>query len=79
MVWNEVQDLKPKRCKACEDLSLAWNAGRQDAVKSGDAVCGNDEQAVAEVENLAHFSASQFRNSREVAFEKCHGKKSRAA
>ena len=61
---NEIQHAMPEGGHLRENLALARDAGGQDAVESGNAIRRHDEQGVAEVENLADFSAPELRDAR---------------
>ena len=54
-----------------EDLPLVRDAGREHAVEGGDAVGRDEEEAVAEVVDVAHLSAARRREPRQGSLE--HG------
>jgi hypothetical protein len=43
-----------------------WNRIRQNDVESGEAIGGDEEQGVAEVEDFTNFSGAEFRYARQV-------------
>ena len=64
MIWNKVELIEPECRNLSEDLSLTRDCVWENAVESGDAVRCDDEEIFAELKNLAHFAAAEFRNTR---------------
>ncbi len=66
MILDKIEPPEPKRREPGEHRALAGNRVRHDAIERGNAVRGDKEKPVAEVEDLPDFSAPEFRNARQV-------------
>ena len=64
VILDFVETLEPERGNLVEYRALVRDRVGQDHVKSRDAICGDKEQPLPEVENFAHFAAAQLFNSR---------------
>ena len=53
-----------------EDLAFAGNAVGHDAVKGGNAVGGDKEEAVAQIEHLADLAAFKFADAGQIKLQK---------
>ena len=61
-----------------QHFAFARDAVGHDDVKGGDAVGGDEEQAVAQVEDLAHFAALELAHAGQIELEQgliCHAGK----
>src|ERR1051326_1026146 len=63
VIIDLVEPLEPKRGNLVQHCALVWNWVGQDYVKRRDAIRDDEKQRVAEVKDLAHFSAAQFLDS----------------
>ena len=61
--------LEPEMRNLREHLALARNAVGHDDVEGGDAVAGDEQQPVAEVEDFAHLAAAEFFDAGQVELE----------
>ncbi|MDZ7639175.1 MAG: hypothetical protein U5J83_13145 [Bryobacterales bacterium] len=61
--------LKPEHGNLVEDVAFLRNGRGQDAIKGGKPVGGNQQQMVAEVVDIAHFTASDQRDIAEMSAE----------
>ena len=61
--------LEPEQADGGEDLALVGNAVGHDDVVGADAIGGDDEQALAQVVNVAHLAATDREG--EVASNEC--------
>jgi hypothetical protein len=58
MVGDDISDkIKPKQRKASQDLAFKWNAARQDYIKTGYSVRGNNEQFIVQIVNIPDLAA----------------------
>ena len=72
VVWDDMSDLfKPELRDGREDAPLERNACGHDHVESRDAVGGEKQKPVAQVENLADLAATQFLQAGNVNGQKC--------
>ena len=58
--------LEPEIGNLREHLAFARDAVGHDDVEGGDAVAGDEQEAVAEVEDFADFAAADFRNPGQI-------------
>ena len=72
MVLHEIEPCEPECGKPVQDGAFAGNRVGHDAVEGRDAIRGDEEEAVAEIENFAHFAAADFRDAGQVASEELH-------
>ena len=64
MVGDDVGELpKPKMGEHCQHFAFARDAVGHDDVVGADAVAGDHQEAVAEVEHFADFAAADFGDS----------------
>src|SRR5471032_336181 len=61
--------LEPEMRDLCEYFALARNAVGHDYVEGGDAVAGDEQEAVAEVEDFADFAGADFFDAGEVELQ----------
>src|ERR1017187_3202012 len=61
--------LKPEMGNLREHLALARNAVGHDDVEGGDAVAGDEQEAVAEVEDFADLAGANFFDAGQVELE----------
>jgi len=61
------EKLKPEEAEGGQQAPLIGNAVGHDAVEGADSIGGNDQQGVAEIVNIAHFSAPAV--EREIGLE----------
>lgn len=67
MIWEPRFGLiEPEVGNLGENLSFQWDAIGKDTVKGGDAICGDEQQGVAEIEYLANFAGPEFRETRQI-------------
>ena len=57
-VIGHLQKVEPKQSQLRKDAALVGNAGRQHPVEGADAIGRDDDEAIAEVVNVAHFPAT---------------------
>jgi len=58
MVLGVAEAAEPEDRDLVEDFSFVGDAGREDDIEGGDAVGGDEEERVAEVVDVAYFSAA---------------------
>ena len=74
---NEASLREPEMRNLREHLALARNAVGHDDVEGGNAVAGDEQQAVAEVEYLADLAAPDFFDARQIELQNrfvCHAR-----
>jgi hypothetical protein len=72
MIGNQLGEaLKPEVRKLREHLALARNAVGHDAVEGRDAIRGDEQKGIAQVENLADLAALELLDARQVEVQQC--------
>ena len=74
VVRNKVENVIPEYRHLREDLAFSRDCCWQDAVEGRNAVGGDNEEAVAEIENLTDFSTAKFFDAGKITFKKGHKK-----
>ena len=70
MVWLKGFRLaKPEIGNLSQYLAFARDAIGHNTIKSGDAVSGDEQQPITEVEAFSYFAALNFANARKVELE----------
>ena len=59
VIWDYgARPLEPEGGHLRQDLAFVWDTRSEDVVKGGNAVCGNDEQPVADLVEIANLAPS---------------------
>ena len=74
MVFDRVKVRKPERRDRREHRAFLRNGIGQDAVEGAEAIRGDEQQVIAEVEDFAHFAAGDFADAGKVEGVDEHGK-----
>ena len=71
MIGNDVfEQIEPEKRKLREDAAFVRDAGGHDHVEGGEPVGGDHQQLVAEIVNIADFSARGGLDAGEMGFSK---------
>ncbi len=74
---DRAQAIEPERGDLRQDLSLVWNPGRKDVVERRDPIGRDNQELVAEVENIADLSLSIGCTPGECRLENGRGERQR--
>jgi hypothetical protein len=72
VIRNKIEAMEPEGREFVQHLPLARDGVWQNAVESGNAVCGYQQEVLSKVEDFADFAAAEFLDARQIAGEKIH-------
>ena len=71
MIRNQgPKPLQPEQGHLIQYSALVWDSGGKNIVESGDPVCGDDQQIVADPVNIPHLAAADPLQAGQISVEK---------